>query len=143
MNLKRPDPLLAIIVVIIGAVAGAAVVGSLRTGHDADSFNRDLLRTANELNKNLPIIVDSETRWDTSMAGPGNKFTYVYTLSNRSKSELDIPTLQKTLRPPIIANYKTSSQMKGWRDGNVELHYQYKDKNGEFVFEIAVSPKDF
>ena len=86
---------------------------------------------------------DRDTRWDSTGAEPGNKFIYIYTLVNHTKDEMDVPTLEKALRPKIIAGYKTSDQMKSFREHNVELHYQYKDKTGEFVFEIVVSPKDF
>jgi hypothetical protein len=131
-----------IIAGIIGAVVAYAVVSHLQFGSGAH-FDKALFNTANELNKNLPMMGDRDTRWDSTGAEPGNKFIYIYTLVNHTKDEMDVPTLEKALRPKIIAGYKTSDQMKSFREHNVELHYQYKDKTGEFVFEIVVSPKDF
>jgi hypothetical protein len=49
------------------------------------------------------------------------------------------------VRQTLLQNYKTSTtvQMQSLRLRQVELDYQYKDKNGDFIFEITVSPKDF
>ena len=106
-------------------------------------FDKILSNTANNVNKTLPKMVDSATRLDTTIAGPGKKFTYVYTLVNVDKSNPIAAALQDKLKPQIVANYKTSEKMKVFRDENVELDYQYKDKNGDLVCEVAVSPKDF
>jgi hypothetical protein len=131
-----------IIAGIVGAIVAYAVVSNLQLGSGAH-LDKALFNMANELNKNLPMMVDRDTRWDSSGAEPGNKFIYIYTVVNHTKEEADVPALEKALRPQLIANYKTNDQMKYFREHNVELHYQYKDKNGEFVFEIVVSPKDF
>lgn len=106
-------------------------------------YDEALLQSAVEMNRTLPMMVDKDTRLDATTAGPGRRFTYSYTLINHAVADLDVSVLQNGLRPSLIANYKSLPQMKEFRDANVELHYQYKDKNGAFVADIMVSPKDF
>ena len=149
----------------IGAVVGVLVSGNvltqtnitsrffdqrpLRSGGDAKgdqadlSFDQTLVRISSELNKSLPAMMDRETRLDSTLAGPGKRLTYFYTLVNYSRGDLDTSQVQQVLRPRLLANYKSNEQMKDLRDGNVELHYQYKGKGGEFLFELVVAPRDF
>ncbi|HMP82922.1 MAG TPA: hypothetical protein PKA41_09505 [Verrucomicrobiota bacterium] len=139
--MNTSNPIIKIVAAVVGAVIGYAVVsGVINKG---EHFDQELVKVADTLNKNLPMSVDQETRWDSTLAGPGNRFTYIYTLVNRTKDGLDVPSFIRAIRPGIISGYKTSDEMKTFRKHNVNLHYQYKDKNGEFVVEIVVSPTDF
>ena len=142
--MNKSITVLKIIAGLVGAVAGYLIVGHLlHPANDAAHFEKALTDVASDMNKTLPMSVDGETRLDSTAPGPGLKFTYVYTLLKHDKSELDVPSLEKSLKPKIVANYKTSPEMKQFRDMNVQLVYQYKDKNGESLFEIAVTPADF
>ncbi len=126
----------------MSATLGTFVVRSI-IDHISPSFDKALVQIANETNKTLPLMVDNETRLDATIANPGNSFTYSYTLVNYTKERVNISDLNERVRPQIIANYKSHPQMQYFRDHNVELHYQYKDKNEVFITEIVVSPKDF
>lgn len=137
----KSNPFLRVIAAVIGGVIGYMAVSHWL--NPPAHFDRVLIQTASELNKTLPMMVDSETRLDTTVPGPGKKFTYVYTLVNQDGSNLDATVLQNKLKPKILAGYKTSDAMKVFRDANVEMDYQYKDKNGNFLCKISVSPKDF
>lgn len=139
--MNKSNPLLRIIAGAVGAVIGYLVVSQFLNGNA--HFDKVLTNTANEMNKTLPMNVDSATRLDTTIGGPGKRFTYIYTLLTVGKTNVDLPLLQNNMRPQIIANYKTSDRMKVFRDQNVELNYEYKDKDGNVLFTIAVSPKDF
>jgi len=95
------------------------------------------------MNAGLPKQVDRETRLDTTMAGPGNRLTYLYTLVNLSSADVDSTELTAKLKSQIINGYKTLPEMAAFRKRQVELHYHYRDKNGNVVATIVVSPKDF
>ena len=137
----KSNPFLRIMAGAIGAVIGYLVVSHWL--NPPVHFDRMLVQTASEMNKTLPMMMDSETRLDTIIPGPGNRLTYLFTLVKQDKGTLDAAVLQNKLRPQIVANYKTSDQMKAFRTANVEMHYQYKDKNGNFICEFSVSPNDF
>ena len=134
---------MAIPVLLVGAFLGVAITGGLfRSAREEHSFNQTLVRVAERVNKTLPKTLDADTRLDSVSAGPAKKFTYFYTLPNQSKSELDAAQIQNALRPNIVAAYKTNEDLKDFRDHNVEMHYRYSDKNGQFLFEIVVASKD-
>jgi hypothetical protein len=101
-------------------------------------FDKVLVQASNELNKNLPMVLDKDTRLDTTIPGPGNRFTYFYTMLNYTVEQLDTNKLRSILTPNLINNYKTNKSMDEFRENNVELHYFYRDKNGKSVFDIAV-----
>jgi hypothetical protein len=141
--LKKKSIIVAAVVTALSAALGTFVVRSLMGDGAAVTFDKVLVRVAEETNKALPMMVDKETRLDGTFAGPGNRFTYSYTLVGRTSRDLDTAVLKDAIRPKILANYRSHEQMKNFRDHDVELHYQYKDKNGVYITEIVISPKDF
>jgi hypothetical protein len=137
---------LRIVATIIGAVIGYAVVSGLfQAGCGHISTRRYLTLEAEATNKKLPMMVDADTRIDKVEVGDGtnNIMIYDYTLPRLTKNQIDASVLQKNLRPQLIANYRTNNLMQRMRDQGVELDYHYVDKNGDFIFEQSVSPKDF
>ena len=138
------SPILKILVALISAVVGYVLVASvLGLRHAEGSLDSRLARVAENMNKQLPIMADADTRLDKVTAGPGSQLTYAFTLPAQSKSGLDLPAFEKTLRQNIINNYRTNSSMIEMRTAQVKLVCQYKDKTGELITNIAVTPKDF
>jgi hypothetical protein len=137
----------AIIITAIATALGGALgtygYHALKGTDSVATFDKLMANTAEEFNKTLPMMVDKETRLNTTMAGPGNRFTYSSTLVNYTKEQLDSAKFVALLRPGIIASYKSNDKMRLMREKGTELHYQYSDKNGVFLTDIVVSPKDF
>lgn len=137
---------LRIVAGIIGAVIGYAVVSSmLQGGHHHLSIRGYLITAAETTNKRLPMMVDADTRLDKVEVGDGtnNVLIYDYTLPRLAKNQIDVAVLQKNLLPQLIENYRTNTVMQRLREQDVELDYRYVDKNGDFIFEQPVSPKNF
>ena len=139
-------PFIKILAIVVGAIAGYAVVTSMReAGYEKSrqaQYNAALVQGAESLNRKLPTMLDADTRMDKVSTAPG-RMNYFLSLPNQVKAELDLPILQEKLRQSIIANYKTNSVMAQERWNNVVLGYQYADKNGDILFEITISPNDF
>ncbi|MDR3457576.1 MAG: hypothetical protein P4N60_09035 [Verrucomicrobiae bacterium] len=142
--------LLKILMGLVGAILGYAIVSAVyefrhtQTPPDARlALNARLARVAANMNERLPLLADPETRLDKVTAGPGAQLTYAFTLPNRDKGTLDLPAFEKAIRQNLINNYQTNSSLAELRAAQVKLDYQYKDKNGQFISEIAVTPKDF
>ena len=138
------------ILLILAGIAALAAFGvaqgfvdaMLKSGGSISSERR-LIEISKRTNAGLPHQVDRDTRLDTTMAGPGNRLTYVYTLVNLSSADVDSAELTARLKPQIINGYKTLPEMASFRERQVELHYHYRDKNGNVIATIVVSPKDF
>ncbi len=137
--------------VMIGIITALGMVGgkfafnylSHESIADASRIDQSLIQTSREINKILPLIVDSVTRLDTTVALPGNQFGYEYTLLNLDYDKIDLPELKKEMRSKLIASYQTKEDMNAFREMKVILNYSYKKVSGEELFEISISPDDF
>ncbi len=99
---------------IVAIVAALAVGGALAKAafkalfkrSDPISFDDALGEMSKRINANLPMMIDGETRLDTTFAGPGNRVTYLYTLVNVSSAELEPGEFVDAMRPRLINNYR-------------------------------------
>ena len=143
---KTPQKTLGSLVVVIGAVVGG-VFGS-EIGRSAvrsffgggASIDAKLAATASQINATLPMMVDQNTRLDTTIAMPGQKFCYVYTIVNMDPMPAS-DDIEAIMRPLLLNNYRTAPEMQELRDANVTLVYKYRDEQGRQLstFEIAVA----
>ena len=105
------------------------------------SLEKVLLETANEVNKNCPLMVDKDTRLDNAMSVPKKKFHYNYTLINMEKHEVNMDDVNKNFIPTIVNRVKTSPNYKTFRKYQVTIVFNYSDKKGVFIFRIPVTPE--
>ena len=131
---------------IIGIVVGTVtflLAYVLTQQFFSPTFDKQLVQMSNELNKNCPIMVDQFTRLDNTLVLPNKTLQYNYTLVETAKAEFNLDTVRKYVEPDIISNVRTNPDMKFLRDKNVSFNYNYRDKNGEFVWKLAISPDDY
>ncbi|WP_445732129.1 hypothetical protein [Mariniflexile sp.] len=107
------------------------------------SLDKVMVETASEINKSCPVMVDQNTRLDNTMAMPNNVFVYNYTLINLEKQDIDIDEMKNFIEPNVVNNMKTNPDMTLYRENRITMIYNYKDKNGEFVLKINVSPEKY
>jgi hypothetical protein len=134
------------VVSIIGAVVGFMIARAVIESNRRDeplSFYKALVQTSNKINAKLPMQVDNETRLDATVVGPGNRLTYLYTLTSLSSDDVNVADLTAALKPRLVDGYRTSVGMAAFRRAKVELYYQYRDKDSNSLTTIVVSPKDF
>lgn len=135
--------LISLVVTVFAiALAGFSLAGC-STGPIVDKV---LAETANELNKNVPMTVDAETRLDNVSALPNQTMRYSYTLVNFAKSDLDedmLTQMQDTMKPSILNLIKTSSDMKSLRDLGVTFEYLYRSNDSQELFKLAFGPSDY
>lgn len=136
MNHKRVQ---AIMAVVIGVCTGVSVFIHLQP---SESIAEKLVQTSKQLNTRLQVKVDADTRWDATSAGPGNCLTYCYTLVNASLSEINPDDVIAQAKPKIMLNYRTSPDMRLFRENHVTLRFMFKDKLGQTVTVIEASPND-
>ncbi|SFI75312.1 hypothetical protein [Olleya namhaensis] len=101
----------------------------------------ELKNVAIEMNKSTPIAIDQYTRLDSASSKGKTNFIYHYTLLDMTKSEVNMDTANKYIRPNIIESVKNSPELQTYRDNNITLDYKYYDKNGAFTMEISVTPE--
>jgi hypothetical protein len=109
--------------------------------HDGSPAARErrLANLSADLNKQLPKDVNPETVMVTTKAGPGLRFTYVVQYTKKSKADIDADKFAAGLKPKVIEHYRNMPEYRKWE---VELCYQYLDKDGNEIATVSVSPKD-
>jgi ribosomal protein L40E len=133
---------------IMGIIAGAIVFAVTTFAVNqlffkAPAYDKAMMEMASELNKTCPVMVDAETRLDNTVALPVNTFQYNYTLVNYDKAGLDTLTIKNNMEPSLINLVKTSPQMQYQRDHRTTMIYYYKDRSGQYVFSILITPDKY
>jgi hypothetical protein len=126
---------------IIGMVIGIITIALVQQFFfKAPTYEESMKRAAAELNKSAPTAVDEETRFDSAEVLPNNVFQYNYTLVNLVKDSIDVNVLDENLRSSIVSSVKTNPSLKLNRKQGTTFIYSYKDKNGELLLNIEVTP---
>ena len=134
----------ALKVVAVVAAVGAGVFLSRELGivPTAKSVEAELVAAAKEFNANLPMMVDSVTRWDTTLPGPGRRLTYLYTLPSHNAEEVMRTDFAANLAERAPSAVCSSTEMKPLIDLDVVVVYIYRDKDGIEVAKIEVAKPD-
>ena len=106
-------------------------------------LEQKLLLEANEINKTCPLIVDDATRLDNAVVYPNNVYQYNYTLVNLTRNDINPEVAIKSLEPKIIENVKKDVALKTLKEAFTTLNFSYRDRNGEFVFRIIITPDKY
>jgi hypothetical protein len=136
-----------LILVAVAGVFGAFVLYQIaqgfmdaaRHGGSPAARERRLAEISMQINKELPKEVSPETVMVATKSGPGLRFTYVIQVVRRSKAEIDAAKYAAGLKPLAIEKYKNMPDFRKWE---VELCYQYLDKDGNEITTVTASPKD-
>ena len=104
------------------------------------SYDKAMMEFASELNKTCPVMVDAATRLDNAIALPPNVFQYNFSVLNLEKATVDTVAMRNAIEPHILSSVKTNPQMQIQRDHKTTLNYYYKDKDGQFLLMISVTP---
>jgi hypothetical protein len=133
-----------IIVSIVAALSAVIAFNAVKHLFPSKSSSLDttLMQASSEINKGLPVMLDKETRLDTTTALPGKSLLYKYTLVNFTAKDVSKDDLITKVKPISVNVYKTSDTMKTFRNKGVTMVYQYYDKNGVFIGDFTVGPGD-
>ncbi len=109
-------------------------------------FNETLQKTADDLNAQRPMQIDSETQLDNVLIPLENHISYTYTLINYGTGDLDasqITDLESTMNDQLIQQVRSQDNMKTLRDHDVVFEYQYNNKDGGTLFTLYITPDDY
>lgn len=110
------------------------------------SYDTEINEIVDGTNKNLPTMVDSETRFESVSAESGKVYKYHYTLINAEKRNFDVANFSEKQKQTILSginDLKNKSGFKFFIENNVTFAYSYDDKNGENLLNILISPSDY
>ncbi len=103
------------------------------------SFDTVMMKAVSDINATCPIMVDKLTRLDNAIALPDNTIQYNYTVLEMQSSQIDTVAFRKQIFPNILNNVKTNPSFKIFRDNAAVLIYAYRDKDGLFIQQFAIT----
>lgn len=110
------------------------------------AFETEIQDIADDTNKKLPMMVDSETRWDNVSVHPGKIYQYNYTLIKVVKENFDIHNFEENQKTKFLSGIEQMSKDPGFkffRNNNVTFSYSYRDKNGDQLLKLLFGPNDY
>lgn len=127
----------------IALLASATTLGwQASTKAEQKNISDLLVQTAKMMNQNLPMMIDQDTQWDSSFAGPGKMLSYNYTLVNYSATEIDGPQFIKNIRPPLTNMICTNPATQIFPQEGVLLNFNYYDNTRNLIARVKVAPND-
>lgn len=111
--------------------------------NSSSDVQRVLMKSANQLNRTLPIILNKHIRLFSVTSSPTEKKLILYFAILDLNREVSEEELTELVRPGLISLYKTSPGLEFARKHNVELVADYIDEYGNVLASISISPKDF
>ncbi|GLO63300.1 hypothetical protein MACH09_38080 [Vibrio sp. MACH09] len=100
-----------------------------------------LVQVANEANKSLPKVIDSETQLDAIRAEFKN-FQYHYSLVNYDATEIDANVLNNNLRSDVLQMACSSDFLLEFMKDGVTVSYSYFGKLGKHITSIDIINSD-
>lgn len=101
-----------------------------------------LTQVASKINETLPMMVDKDTRLDTTYGGPGKNFSYIYTFPSYASTELDADTVGSEILPGIKKNVCGNKEMQDMLRSGVTAHYVYRGNDGIEIARLNVALSD-
>ena len=132
--------IITILVVVIFAGSIGEIIGKLTSerfleGKKEGAINAALVNVADNMNKRTPIMINSNTRFDTVLV-VNQELWYKYTLVNNKAEEIKVSEFDQITRPNLINHVCTS--MKFFVDNNISVSYLYYGKNGKKITSIKI-----
>ncbi|WP_448670455.1 hypothetical protein [Pseudoxanthomonas mexicana] len=127
-----------LVAMAFGKVAGRAAVDAI---YEPD-LDKVLVETASKMNATLPMMVDKETRLDTTLGGPGKEFTYFYTLPAYASKDLDPAAVQRAIEPLVRSSVCGNQDMKSMFKVGVTARYIYRANDNVEVARLSITPAD-
>jgi len=94
-------------------------------------------------NKELPKMIDEETRMDLASINQKSKYySLSFTLVNLLVSEIDIGILNDNFEQSIKPSTCGIQQFQLFFSEGYTINYVYKDKNGKFISQYSITPKE-
>jgi nitrogen fixation protein FixH len=106
---------------------------SNKTSLSGSAVNQNLFAVAKEINKKCPMPTDENTRLDSASVYNEFMITYHYTVHTVSNTEVDLKKFKTSMETSMTEKYKTDPQLAIYRDNNIAIAYDYKDKAGDFL----------
>lgn len=128
--------------IIFKAIASTGTQEVISTINDSSTdkiglSDEVLAETASEMNKNLPAMVDEETRLD-AVYGYQNSLNYKYTVINYTRADFSGISFNDIQGETMKNSVCTMPEMEIFRENKSVINYSYFDNEGVFIEKISI-----
>ena len=107
---------------------------------EQSAYENILIENSKKLNKNLPVMVDADTRLDATLV-IGMQFHFKYTMINAAVKDIDVVVFRKKMEENLIRTQRADKGAVTLLKAGVEYVYNYGDKNGDLIASIRLNKK--
>lgn len=126
------------LIVVLGGSIGKGVAKAVAERKEEAHVRESIIDLAKDLNRQVPIMIDSDTRLDAVVAAQKN-LLYKYTLINVSENEIDKKLFESFARNQIINTQTPKEDFIKALDMGIEFNYMYFDKDGKLISKIIIN----
>lgn len=131
----------------VGAIFGALIGGAVGNAVGKSSGQRmtvdeALVKVGDQVNKQLPMTVDRDTRLDSTQAGPGRAFSYHYTLVTAQANEIDKTEFHRAMSSRLLNSVCSNPDMQIFFKNGVIVSYSYRGRDYHHVTKVVITPRD-
>lgn len=137
------------LIIILAAAAAASCTGNgndLATqgasGENDIALENTLRQASDRVNRQLPMMIDRDTRADSTITGPGKKWTYLYTLVSLDSAEVTEQQLKETLASNLKNGVCTAKETRFFSDNGVTIVYKFRGKDGGMIGDVTIVPSE-
>ena len=105
-------------------------------------FTKELADLNLKMNKDLPKMIDRDTRIESVKIGSDRNINYLYTLVNYSYAGIDKDKFNNAMRPTVIKNGCSLLEPRNLSEQVLAVNYIYQSNDLVEVSRIAITPKD-
>lgn len=111
-------------------------------GLHKEPFSVTMEREAAALNATLPEMVSDSVRLDKATAGPGNSFSYIYTIVDADAAKNMVGNVVELNKLRTQLQERVCTVMPAYRENGTIVNYSLKDVAGAAIADISIDPRD-
>jgi hypothetical protein len=101
----------------------------------------ELKKITEDMNKNTPKLLNEDIRYDGAKLLSDNLYEYKYTIVSK-KSEDEMKDKLEKMETGIQRYVLHDDSMKTFRENLIGVNYVYKDRKGNIIHEIKITPDE-
>ncbi|MGQ4275832.1 hypothetical protein ACQ5ES_02070 [Pseudidiomarina sp. E22-M8] len=133
----------AFVVLIIGSLASWLwhSAAQKNSSKQRNALYQELLELSGKLNRDLPRLLDKQTRFDRAeVVNYGMRF--YYTLIRVDRFVHDENDFEQQVKPAMLHEYCTGEALKFYREEADFVEFRYLDQNELNLFTLRFTPED-
>ncbi|HOY08762.1 MAG TPA: hypothetical protein PLB05_01655 [Candidatus Omnitrophota bacterium] len=130
------------VAVFLGVVLSLVLFRSWDNSKHSVLADEEIMSTINEINSQLPKMLDKDTQLERVEGGPGKKLTYVCTLVNYSSQDISKAVFDQEVAPYVKQGLQTDRTLYPLFRKGITIVYRYLGNDGVYISEVVKRPHE-